>query len=126
MRACSSCGYRTTLQPRATGYYCNICIAIGGDKVDQHPSGFEQARFFVPIMGYCTNMLMSAIATRAEAGESIAETAPAVGRKAFIVLSQDGQLVEIQDENGTALELSNGHFSPVAGTDFKKFGVVLS
>src|SRR6202041_3359020 len=36
MRACSSCGYRTTLQPRATGYYCNICIAIGGDKINEN------------------------------------------------------------------------------------------
>lgn len=129
MRACSSCGYRTTLQPRSTGYYCNICIAIGGDKVDQHPSGYEQARFIVPVVAYCTNMLMAAIATRAEAGEvpeaSAAGAIASAGLKASIVLSEDGQIVEVQDEQGKPLELNTARFSQVDGTNFKKFDVLL-
>ena len=134
MIPCSSCGYQfesEQLQQRTRGAfrgaYCRICLAIGGDKVNENPDAYGEAKVIVPQLAYCTNMLMAAIATRAEAGE-MADVTPAhngTGRPAFIVLSSDGQMVEVQDEKGKPVELSNARFSKVEGTEFKKFRVLI-
>jgi len=133
MIACSSCGYpfeaeklESRVRGAFRGAYCRICLATGGDKIDQSPEAFGEAKVIVPPLAYCTNMLMAAIATRAEAGE-IPDVTPANHnghRQAFIVLSEDGQMVEVQDEKGKPIELGAA-LSEVEGTNFKKFRVLL-
>ena len=73
-------------------------------------------------MAYIYNELMAAIATRAEAGDLQAEVD---GVPAFIVLGKDGEMIEVEDEQGKPLELNTARFSEVEGTDFRKFKVLL-
>lgn len=126
MIKCSSCGYpfdKAALKEIGPGFYCRVCIGVQAPKVNENPNAFPEAKFLVPIIAWCTNYLMAAIATRAEAAESANTIAPA-GKKAFVVLSAEGQMVELQGEDGKPIEL-NGQLSKVDGTDFKKFPVTL-
>ena len=125
MLNCSSCGYqfeKDRLKQTPTGLYCRICVAIGAPHVNENPGKFGDAKYFLPPLAYIYNELMAAIATRAEAGDLQAEVD---GVPAFIVLGKDGEMIEVEDEDGKPLELNTARFSEVEGTDFKKFKVLL-
>lgn len=131
MAKCASCGYEfeaSKLKTTATGGYCRVCVAIGAPHVNENPNAFGESKYFIPPLAWCTNYILAAISTRAAASE--ADVSPASlsseeGLPAFIVLSEDGQMVEVQDAEGKPIELNNARFSEVEGTSFKKFGVVL-
>ena len=127
MIPCSSCGYqfdKSQLREIAHGSYCRVCIAIGGSRVNQNPHQFGDARYFLPALAYCTNLLMAAVSTRAEA------VASKPTQEVFIVVSsldptQEAALVEIQDGEGRPVASPLIREIRVAGTDFRKYGPFL-
>ena len=129
MLNCSSCGYATPrerLVESPTGKYCPVCVAIGGARIDANPDRFGDSKYFVPPIGFVTNMILDAIATRQEATDLPA--AEPAGMKAYIVISRspDGDsIIEFQDPEGKPIEIAQTRFQPVEGTDFQKFAVVL-
>ena len=121
MQKCSSCGYPIAGAKATPISYCRVCLAIGAPQINENPNAFGDSKYLIPPLAWCTNYIIDAISTRAEANES----ATPAGRKAFVVLSDDGQMVEVQDEYGKPIEMPTAQFAPVDGTTFKKFGVLL-
>lgn len=119
MIPCSSCGYqfdKSQLREIAAGSYCRVCVAIGGSRVNQNPHQFGDARYFLPALAYCTNLLMAAVSTRAEAGDD----KPFFSREVFVVMSD---LIEVQDAEGKPV--SSPPVQEIPGTNFTKCGPFL-
>ncbi len=122
MIPCSSCGYqfeKVKLQQIGVGAYCRVCIAMGAPRINENPNAFGEAKHIIPPLGYVANILLAAIATRAEAGELGIPDVPGTMKERYAIVP--GEVLEIVDAMNKACNDVIAT-SKVEGTDFVKIG----